>query len=304
MILRATVFGLGLVLVAAVDAGANQPADDPVLVTVGSEEIRESEVAFELQWRKVPESRRAGVHDQILEELVDRRLIQGFLKRRRVAAPPEAIDARIELVRRVIGASGEDVDSVLAKLGFTEERLRDHLTVPLAWDAFISQTVTDQQLRRYFDEHRPELDGTELRLSQIVLTVAADADEAAWAAAEKRMSELRRSIVDDEADFATLAREHSQSPSKADGGDLGFVRYEGRLPRVITRAAFPLAVGEVSDVIRSPFGVHLVKVTERRAGELSLEDVRDAVVDRVSAELWEHQAQTERERVRIRKAGP
>jgi parvulin-like peptidyl-prolyl isomerase len=59
------------------------------------------------------------------------------------------------------------------------------------------------------------------------------------------------------------------------------------MPEEFSRAAFGLKVGEISRPFRTPFGVHLCLVTERRPGDLSLEDVREEVLKRLSQELWD-----------------
>ncbi|MCZ7586405.1 MAG: peptidylprolyl isomerase [Deltaproteobacteria bacterium] len=66
------------------------------------------------------------------------------------------------------------------------------------------------------------------------------------------------------ADFAELARTRSKAPEARKGGDLGFFA-EDEMPEVIADAAFSMAVGQTSGVLKSPFGYHILRVTDRRA---------------------------------------
>jgi parvulin-like peptidyl-prolyl isomerase len=94
--------------------------------------------------------------------------------------------------------------------------------------------------------------------------------------------------------FAEAARQHSTSPSARQGGDLGYFRFQGRMPAAIAAVAFALPVGEISQPFRSSFGAHLVTVTDRKPGDLSLEDVRADVLEAVSRALWDDQVRQER----------
>jgi peptidyl-prolyl cis-trans isomerase C len=193
---------------------------------------------------------------------------------------------------------------VLANFGLTEASLRDYMALPLRWKAFVRRTVTDQELRDYFDSHRAMFDGTRVHVRQIVISVPMDADESAWSAAEAQLDRVRKYIVDGQVSFADAAREHSTSPSGKQGGEIGFVTYRGQLPTEVTAAAFRLQPMEVSMVIRSAFGVHLVEVAERKPGEYSLEDVREEVWDQRTREFWNDQVALARGNARIQIGPP
>src|SRR6185436_2702944 len=97
---------------------------------------------------------------------------------------------------------------------------------------------------------------------------------------------LRKEIVGKKLTFEEAARKHSQAPSKEQGGDVGDFPYAGKMFAQFSRQAFALEVGEISQPFRTPYGMELCLVTERTPGDLSLEDVRDDVVARLSQEMW------------------
>lgn len=83
------------------------------------------------------------------------------------------------------------------------------------------------------------------------------------AAAKKKLAELRKQIVEEGADFADLATEHSHCPSAEKGGELDPFNRDAFLAEEFKEAAFKLKPGEVSDIVKTDFGFHLIKVEER-----------------------------------------
>ncbi len=105
---------------------------------------------------------------------------------------------------------------------------------------------------------------------------------------EKRIAQLLEKARAPGADFAALAREHSQDPGSAKrGGDLGFIE-RGRMVPEFEKAAFALTkAGEISDVVQTQFGFHIIRLEERKAAaRLPFEKVREAMVqDLVNREI-------------------
>jgi parvulin-like peptidyl-prolyl isomerase len=291
---------LGLCFTAIGPTAAAAESDPAAaLVTVNGDDITNASLQLEYLSRQIPEDQQEQYRDRILHELVDRRLIQQFLAKRKIEVPARDVENQVETLRRVVAATDGDFDAAITAMGFTPESLREHLSLPLAWKIYVRKTVTDQQFRDEFNQHRDRYDGTEVRASQIVIAIPRDALEDDWTAAEQKLADVRTAIEDGTLTFADAARQHSTSPSGEEGGDLGFFGYRGRLPEAVAAQAFELEVGELSPVFRSPFGVHLLTVTERSAGDLSLEDVREKVLDDISARMWAEQAAVERKKSRI-----
>lgn len=163
-------------LIALASQSATAVADDQpqVLATIDGEPITSADLELFATSRGLTDPVRGPLREQLLNQLIDRRLIRRFLERRKVAADPHQVAARLDLTRKVIAASGEDFAAVLKRLGYTEETFRDEVALPLAWQAHINATVTDSQIRDYFKAHRAELDGTRVSARQIVLFIDND----------------------------------------------------------------------------------------------------------------------------------
>jgi peptidyl-prolyl cis-trans isomerase C len=187
-------------------------------------------------------------------------------------------------------------------MGMTEESLREELALPLTWTSHLRLIVTSQRLRQYFEKHRSRFDGTQVRVRQIFLKVSQDADEATINAVMQKLAALKKEIESKSITFAEAATRDSEAPSKTEGGDTGWISYRGKLPAALSDAAFALKDDEISNPVRSPFGLHLVTVTERKPGDVSLEDVRAVVFNELSQELWQEtvKAQIEKAKIEIR----
>lgn len=288
---------LSILLHTVLVLGAGEPAQ--VIVKVNGTAITESDVAFMATTRQLKPEQRAEQESKLIDELVDRQLVRDFLARRKISAPADELGFQIQQAEDAVKKHGDDPATLLAKLGYTPDRLKSELGLPLAWQAYVRHTVTLPQTKDYFESHRAELDGTQLRARQIFLKLPPNSTEAEQAAKRNLLTELRSQIESGKLTFADAARKHSESPSKDQGGDVGFFGARGKLPTSVTRAAFALKVNELSEPIVSPFGIHLIQVTERVPGDLSLEDVRSEIIAKLSDQLWADTVRNERKSATI-----
>jgi peptidyl-prolyl cis-trans isomerase D len=118
------------------------------------------------------------------------------------------------------------------------------------------------------------------RAAHILFKVAPDATPETTAGVEREaMAVLKRARAGE--DFAALARKHSQDSSASNGGDLGFFG-RGQMVPEFENAAFALGIGQVSDLVKSPFGFHIIKVAETRAArEIPLDEVRQPLREEI-----------------------
>lgn len=126
--------------------------------------------------------------------------------------------------------------------------------------------LSESELRRAYESRQQNfLVPEERRARHILLGLEPEAEPAEVAAVRERAEDLAARLRAG-ADFAALAREHSDDPGSAEaGGDLGFFQRGAMVP-AFEEAAFDLEPGEVSDPVRSPFGFHIIEVTDTRGG--------------------------------------
>jgi peptidyl-prolyl cis-trans isomerase D len=153
-------------------------------------------------------------------------------------------------------------------------------------DSYLPEVqVTENQIREYYEDHGSDYHKEqEVRARHILFRVKDDASEAEIAKAreegERVLAELKQGK-----DFAEFARKFSQDPTAAEnGGDLGFFT-RGRMVPEFSDAAFSLKPGDISDLVSTPFGFHIIKVEEVRPAKTTpLEEVRGEIELRVKKE--------------------
>lgn len=156
------------------------------------------------------------------------------------------------------------------------EQVRAEFVI-LSQDAIAAQSApTDAEIKAWYDNHKDRYSvPEERRASHILLTLDSKGDKSKIKA---RAEELLKEVQQKPAAFAELAKKNSQDPGSAEkGGDLGFFS-RGAMVKAFEEAAFKLKEGEVSGVVESEFGFHIIKLTGIRAGkEKPLADVRNEI---------------------------
>jgi len=134
--------------------------------------------------------------------------------------------------------------------------------VTFSAEALQSQTAADDaEIKKYYDEHQPEFGTQEQRqAAHILILVPAQAPEADKQAAKAKAEQILQQVNKSPAKFAELAKQHSQDPgSAANGGDLGLFG-RGMMVKPFDDAVFQLKPGEISGLVQSEFGFHIIKL--------------------------------------------
>ena len=159
---------------------------------------------------------------------------------------------------------------------------------------------TPAQIEAFYEAHKADrfTKPEEVHARHILVRVAPGASDADRAAARKKADDLLARVKGGE-DFATVAKQASEDPGSATrGGDLGsFAR--GRMDPTFEQAAFALAPGTVSDVVETPFGLHIIKVESHDPGGVQdLSAVRDTIVTELTNERGLELARDDADKVR------
>ena len=183
---------------------------------------------------------------------------------REVPAQRDVVDALANLwVDYTLLATAASQDSTLGTVDL-EPLLRPFMDQSVVWKLReqviqIDTILTDEELQQLYETEQPAL---QVRARHILLRLAADATPAVRDSVMSLARSLQQRAAAGE-DFAALAREYGQDGTAQQGGDLGFTGRGGWIPD-FEEVAFALQPGEVSDVVETPFGLHIIKVEERQ----------------------------------------
>ncbi|MCP4911476.1 MAG: hypothetical protein GY909_00035, partial [Oligoflexia bacterium] len=151
---------------------------------------------------------------------------------------------------------------------------------------FVSKIkVSDKEAEEYYNNNLENFTkGKEVKASHILIKTSKDDDSASIEEKRNKINGIRDKALKG-ADFAALAKEFSEDASNADsGGDLGYFS-KGRMVKSFEEAAFSMEAGGVSEVVRSTFGFHIIKVTDiKEASTQSLEEVKPRIITTVTSE--------------------
>ena len=150
--------------------------------------------------------------------------------------------------------------------------------------------VTDQEVADYYQAHQKDYQvPEEVKVRHILIKVPENADAKTDQAAKQKAEDLLKQIKAG-ADFATLAKKYSDDPgSKAQGGELGFIQRGVTVP-AFEKAAFALQPGEISGVVKTQFGYHIIKAEAKQAAHTkSLGEVKGEILATLTREKEDQQ---------------
>ncbi|MBX9677191.1 MAG: peptidylprolyl isomerase [Gemmataceae bacterium] len=270
------------------------PAADAVAATVNGTPIPEIAVyRGMLRGPNTPEARK-----EVVNYLVDNLIVDQYLVQLKIEPEAKEIDAKLGEIKEEASKNKQDFDDLLKKLHLSEAELRKELTGALRWDKFVNQQGTEKVLKDFYDKNTTMFDGSQVQARHIL--IKGDAEKA-----KATLASVRKAIEDDvakamqalpaEADaltkektristlskaFAEQAGKHSECPSKAQGGDLGWFPRAGAMVEPFARAAFALKPTQMSDAVVTEFGHHLILSTDTKAGrQLKFEEIRPFVLE-------------------------
>lgn len=260
--------------------------------------LRELDAAFEPYQRRIDDTYQgpdkgkvvAEAKRSLLNRMIDNLLINQEAKKSSITIQDEEIMASIGEMLSQKKMTMEDFRKSLAREGTSLEDYKKEVRDSLVRMRVLRKevrsriAVSDEEIGEYYRLHRDDYEGVDaVRLKQILLLFPKGMDTDAKARLQTEgMSILKQLRAG--ASFDALAARFSQGPAAEAGGDLGYVEKGAMLPEV-EKAAYSLKRNQISDLIESSVGFHIIKVIDRRGGGVkSMEDVRAEIKSRLENE--------------------
>ena len=232
--------------------------------------------------QKLDGQRLSKLKDNILNNLIEKELLYQESQEQAVTVDSAEIQSQMDQIKNKF-SNQEEFEKKIKEMDYTEPLLKQQIRENLAIQALIDEKVaadvevTDKKIKSYYESNKKEFSVPEkIKARHILVKTSQDADDDEKTKAKNKIQEVQKKLKQD-GDFAELAKKHSEGPSSKNGGDLGFFS-RGQMVKSFDEAAFALDTGEVSDIVETRFGYHLIKVEDRKPGEQKpFAEVKDSI---------------------------
>jgi peptidyl-prolyl cis-trans isomerase SurA len=230
------------------------------------------------------ERRLRTIERQILDDLILRKLQLQEAKKERIEASSSEVRSAIEELKRRNGlTSDEELKVVMARELLSEEQFRKGIADQVMLTKLVARqvrskvVVLDEEARRYYDQHRERFrDIPQIKIRHLLVSVPANPTQEELMRAKNRIEEAQ-AIIKLGAKFSTVARQYGDGPLASSSGEVWSMK-RGELSPELERMALSLQIGQVSGIIVTQAGFHLIQVEERVTGNvLPFDDVKEQV---------------------------
>ena len=269
---------------------AAQTSPTDVMAKVNGTAITRAELTRATQiivaQNRIPQNRVADMKKQLettaLDQLINAEVaFQAGLKLEIKDLDKQASDKEAKAKARF--SSPAEYDAALKANNVTEKEIRELIRKDIVINNLFEKqvmskiTVSDEEIKKFYDENQDKFKRPEsYHASHILIGVKPDATSDEKQKAREKAEALRKKVLAGE-DFAALAKSESTCPSSSKGGDLGFFG-KGEMVPAFENATAALKPGEVSTVVETQFGFHLIKLIEKKdGGVVKLADAREGI---------------------------
>ena len=230
--------------------------------------------------------------DMVLQTMISSEVVYQQAKKDKILPTDEQVQEQIDSFNEQV-KNDKEYQNKLKKMGIDEEFLKYQFSRDLANNnlkaKFTDDTkISESEMKKYYEENKDDFYTDTVTASHILLKTIDDngnelSDEKKKEAKKKAEEALKK--VKSGEDFAQVAKEYSEDSTASNGGELGtFGR--GQMVSEFENAAFSMKPGEISDIIKTQYGYHIIKVTERVDEQKSYDDVKDEIKSTLASQEY------------------
>ena len=217
----------------------------------------------------------------VVDQLTKKLLLKQFVDNQNIEVSDKEIKGELEKIEFILksnpSTAEKSLKEILESKGSSIETLKGEIKETLALSKYLDKDISDDAMEDFFNKNKILFNGEKVRVSHVLVDTRKLETEDELTKAKQEIENIKKEI-DSGVDIAELAKKHSDCPSADKGGDIGFFERRGSVVEPFAKAAFALKVGEVSDPVKTQFGYHIIKVTDRENGkEVEYNDVKDMV---------------------------
>jgi peptidyl-prolyl cis-trans isomerase C len=254
----------------------------PILQNDFDAEFNQIKSRFMQKGQTIPPAQVDTAKNEVLDNLIDQELLHQESVKRGITVNDTEISESLAKVKERFPSEAE-FNKMLAAMNLSAEGVSNKIKRSIAINKLVERdlvqkiTVTDDETKGFYEGNPSSFSQPkQVKASHILVKTDAQSDETEKAKAKKKIASIQQKIKNGE-DFAELAKSNSDCPSGAKGGDLGFFG-AGSMVKPFEEAAFSMKPGEISDIVETQFGYHLIKVTEQKeAQKISYQEAKENI---------------------------
>jgi parvulin-like peptidyl-prolyl isomerase len=263
-------------------AEAVAETENDVIATVNGEKIIRKDFDRRMNViRRMNQDVTRSVQIQVVNQLAKKVLLKQFVEGQNIEVSDEEVQGELEKIQYFLKSnpnnSEKTLEEILETQGSNISELKGEVRRTLALSKYLDEMVDDDEKRSYFEANKSAFNGEKVKTSHVLIDTTKLKTDAELEKARQKIEEVKKEI-DNGADFAEMAKKYSTCPSAENGGDIGFFQRKGSIVEEFAKVAFSMEVGEISEPVKTQFGYHIIKVTDKEEGkDVSYEDVADMV---------------------------
>ncbi len=239
------------------------------------------------------EKNKGEINNDILSFIIDNEVAYQDAQNKNIKVKDKDVNEKFKQLKETLEINTSYKDK-LESAGMTEdffkEQIKKDLVVSKYKENFTKNIkITDKEIEAYYNNNKDQFSVEEVKANQILISTLDEDNEEVSKEEKEKLKEKAQSILDkikNNEDFATLAKKYSDDKNSGkDGGDLGYFAKSDKNIE-FTKEVFKLDVNQVSNIIETPYGYHIVKVTDKKMVTKSLEESKDDIKNEILNEKY------------------
>ncbi len=267
---------------AVAEVKTEKKTEEDVVATVNGEKVFRKDLDRRLGvLKRMNQEITRSTQMLILNQLAKKVLLNQFVDGQNIEVSNEEVRGEVEKIKFFLKSGPNNaerpLEEILESQGSSISELEAEVKRTLALSKYLDKEVSEDEKRSYFDTNKNAFNGERVKASHVLIDTRKRGTDAELEEAKQKIEDIKKEI-DKGADFAEMAKKHSDCPSAEIGVDIGLFQRKGSIVEEFAKVAFSMKVGEVSEPIKTEFGYHIIKVTDRQEGkDVSYEDVEEMV---------------------------
>ena len=233
------------------------------------------------------------ITSKVIDYMIDNEVVYQKAQSEGIKVDENDVEQKYNQIKTMLDANG-DYKKSLEKANIDEAYLKETIKKDLVINKYKEKyeedlKVTDKEIETYYNKNKSDFKEESIEAYHILVSTLDDEDKQVSDSEKDKLKSKANKIAEkikSGEDFEKLAKENSDDKSTGkNGGYLGYFTKEDKNPE-FTKKVFSMDKGQVSDVFETPYGYEIVKVTDKKTKQKSLEDCREEIVNRILAEKY------------------